>query len=206
MTTLRPILLTLSLITASNAAFATPYAVDYNASSINFSGTHAGDPFHGKFARWQADIEFDAEQLHNSQIRVEIHTDSASTNNALYDGTLPTADWFSASTYPTAIFIATHFTKIDSNRFKAEGELSIKQHTHPVSFIFTLEPKKGDKDAVKADFQLSIKRLDYNIGAASDPDASWVSNDITIDVAVRAVDASVLAARNYAEHDIQYYY
>lgn len=177
------------------SAHAKPYAVDYNASNMSFSGTHVDKTFTGRFTKWAADIDFDAAHPERSTVSVTIDTDSARTNNALYDGTLPTTDWFNTSEYPTAIFTTHTITKKSDGIYTAQGDLDIRSHKEPVTFDFTLESKKGDKDAVKVDFTLSVDRLKFAIGKESDPDAKWVSKEITIDVSLRAVDAGMLASR-----------
>lgn len=58
-------LLTLAsaLIIFAVPAYAMDYKVDHAQSSIEFSGTHAGNDFNGEFESWNAQITFDPDNF-----------------------------------------------------------------------------------------------------------------------------------------------
>lgn len=170
----------------TSPAFAAEYAVDKAASSITFSGTHAGKAFNGTFGDWQAEITFDAAKLNESRITARISTASAKTGDAMYDGTLPTEDWFDVKNHHQARFTSTEIKRNDSGGFTALGNLTLKGITQPVRFDFTLNPADGAAAEVTANAGLTLDRLAYSIGAKSDAKAEWVSRDITLNVALVA--------------------
>lgn len=162
-------------------AHAAPYRVDPAASHIRFAGKHAGQDFDGVFEKWDAVINFDPTAPENSKVTVTIDTSSAKTGNAMYDGTLPNADWFDVKNHATATFVSTSFAKADSG-YTVTGDLTIRNVTRPVTFAFTLD---GNKPTVmQAD--LTLNRLDFGIGANSDPSADWVDDAITLSIKVTA--------------------
>lgn len=174
--------LILSFLMFATPAFASNYDVNMDNSQITFIGTHAGKEFNGEFATWDADIVFDKDNLDASLVTVTFNTASAKTGNAMYDGTLPTADWFDAKNHPVAAFTSKKF-EITDNGFSTTGDLTIKDVTKPISFDFTL---KGDAP-IHMHASFPVSRMDFNIGTKSDPNAEWVSKDIQIDIRLEAV-------------------
>lgn len=162
-------------------SLASEYQVDYDQSKITFSSTHAGENFTGHFNSWQAQIDFDENDLANSFAKVIFKTDTATTRNTLYDETLPKADWFDLKNYKTAVFETTDIdAKEGTGAYRAKGNLTIKDKTVPIEFDFSLADLQEGGVNMTASF--SVYRLDYNIGAKSDPDAEWVTNEIKIDI------------------------
>ncbi|MDX1974077.1 MAG: YceI family protein [Rickettsiales bacterium] len=158
---------------------AASYKTDYANSKITFSGTHAGNAFSGTFQSWQAVIQFDPVALNNSQIDITVDMASAKTGNTMYDGTLPTADWFDLKNHPQATYSSKHITRNDDGSYTAQGTLTLRAVSKPLAIQFALTPAEP---AVKTTFTLTIDRLAYGIGASSDPKAEWVNKDITLNV------------------------
>ena len=109
----------------SSHALAASHDIDYTKSSISFTGEHAGSRFEGVFNDWNAEITFNADDLKNSSLNVTIETKSAETGDALYDGTLPQADWFAAKQHPEAKFISKQLTSNNDGTYQAEGILTL---------------------------------------------------------------------------------
>ena len=171
----------LALLLIPTMALAKPYKVIKSDSSITFSGTHAGNDFAGTFNDWIAEIDFDKNNLSDAHAIITFDLREAKTGNAMYDGTLPSPDWFDARNHPQAMYELTSVQE-NGDVYKAEGDLTIKGITKPVSFDFTLE---GDNPTLMA-ASFSINRLDYNIGIESDADAQWVSEEIGINIKLTA--------------------
>ena len=69
---------------------------------------------------------------------VQVGTASARTGDASRDQALPTADWFSAATFPTATFRSRAITATGPGRYMATGELAVRNVTRPIALPFTL--------------------------------------------------------------------
>ena len=172
------------LFMAGAPAGAVPYTVDTTASKIAFSGQQSGTPFEGVFEKWTAVIDFNPAHLAKSSIDVTIDTESATTGSKIYDGTLPEEDWFNVKQFPTAHFKSTKITAEKDGSYKAVGDLTIRDITKPVSFIFKIDDVK--KPQVIATSTFTINRLDYHIGLSSDAKAEWVGKDIAIALHISA--------------------
>lgn len=174
---MRPIIIAIFLCFLPVIGHANNYEIDKDKSIIRFSGTHAGNPFQGQFNEWSAQIYFDDHDLKASTAQFIINTSSATTGNLMYDGTLPTADWFDTNTYPTLAFVASGFDKID-DQYTVTGDLTIKGITNPVTVNFDLSG-----DAIRTvTARFPIDRMAYGIGIDSDPDAEWVEQMIQVEI------------------------
>lgn len=175
----------------SFSAHAAEYTIDHTKSSIRFSGKHAGNNFTGTFDKWKAKIVFDPNNLAASHVEVTIDTSSAKTGNSMYDGTLPTADWFDVKTYPEASFVSETIKFINDNRYQVKGLLTLRGVPLSVDFVFTLNFAPGKDGAGQATVTSSfiLDRIAYGIGVKSDPKAEWVDRSIKLDL-------NVVAAQN----------
>ncbi|NCY25576.1 MAG: YceI family protein, partial [Alphaproteobacteria bacterium] len=120
-----------------------------------------------------------------SRIAVTIDTGSAKTGDAMYDGTLPSPDWFDVKNHKKASFLSTSVSRSQNGSYIAYGDLSIRGKTKTVHFPFTLEqPENGA--TTRTQFTLPLHRLDFGIGEQSDPKAEWVDDLITVTVTLEA--------------------
>jgi cytochrome b561 len=174
----------MAVVMGAFPAHSADYKVDKNASSIRFSGQHAGKDFSGTFEKWEARIQFDADALDTSRVEVTIDTASAVTGDKMYDGTLPAQDWFDVIDYPKAQFLSKSITLQEDGSYRMQGNLTIKNHTQSVAFSFRLEETQPSN--VRTQFSVPLKRLDFAIGQESDGEAEWVSSEIKVEVVLNA--------------------
>lgn len=162
--------------------------IDYDLSSISFTGEQAGAKFTGTWTQWQADIRFDRSNLASSTARVTISTGLPDTGDAERDTTMQNADWFDTANHPTVIFTATDFT-VEAEGYAAQGILTVKERRTPIQFTFTIE---RDNDRVQLLGKARIDRLKHNIGIGEWLDTSWVGQfvDVTVRVAARAPETT----------------
>lgn len=172
---------------APQAAQAVDYTVDYKNSQVEFSGTHADNPFTGQFTEWTAQISFDPVNLAGSKLSATFKPASAKTGNAMYDGTLPAADWFDVANHPEANFTSKSISAKVDGHYTAEGDLTIRGITKPAVLEFTVSDVT--KPPVKAEGTLTLNRLDFDLGKKSDATAEWVSKDIAIKLHITAMPA-----------------
>ncbi|MNJ38745.1 hypothetical protein D3C77_335980 [compost metagenome] len=162
---------------------AVAWNVDKAASAIEFSGSHTGKAFTGRFEQWEARIWFDPADLAGSKAVVTVQTGSARTGDATQEGSLPGAEWFDTATYPTARFEATTFKALGGNRYEAAGTLRIKTTTVPVVLPFTFDEANGEATVAG---RLELDRTALNLGMMSDAGGAWVSKAIGVEIKVKA--------------------
>lgn len=151
------------------------------SSELAFSGTHAGLPFRGHFARWQVQLDVDPATPETSTLIALIETASARDGNPLHDETLPETEWFDVANHPQARFDSTRIARIGDGRYTLEGTLTIKNRPQLVQLLLEL---KDDRLQIGGAFELDRAALD--LGMASDPDGEYVSRRIGVSVRVEA--------------------
>lgn len=158
------------------------WSVDYVASEIRFSGTNNGTPFSGTFTRWQADVNFDPEDLASAQVSVVVETASAETGSRLYNSTLRDAEWFHISAHPQASVTLSEFAAAGDG-YTAIATLELKGHPVSVPLDFTLDIAGEDGVLVGG---AVFSRRDLNLGMVSDPEGKWVSDEIVVSISGQA--------------------
>jgi cytochrome b561 len=109
---------------------------------------------------------------------------SAVTGNKMYDGTLPSEDWFFVSSFPNSTFESNKISRNEDGTFHLDGILQIRDTKQPISFDFFISDTAAQPVTMTASFPLN--RLGYGIGLKSDAEAEWVSRDIQVDLKIVA--------------------
>ena len=168
---------------SAEAAFQPNWAVNSEASSISFSGTHDGNTFTGEFANWDAAIQFDPDNPADAEVRVTVAMANATASQKLYEDSLPSPEWFNSAAFPTASVEILDIASTGDGTYTSIARLTLKDITVDAAFPFTLSI---DGDAAQMSGQAVFQRKPLDLGQSSDPNADWVSEDITVDVIVEA--------------------
>ena len=172
---------------SADAAFEPNWTVNSDASSIQFSGTHDGNPYSGSFSNWDAAIQFDPENPGNGEVRVTVSTTGVEASQKLYSDSLPSPEWFNTAAFPTASVEIIDIAATDRDRFTSTARLTLKDLTVDAAFPFSLEI---DGDVARMTGQAVFQRKALDLGQSSDPNADWVAEDVTVDVIVEATRGS----------------
>jgi polyisoprenoid-binding protein YceI len=172
-------LLILSSLILSSAiatsAIARDWQTDPAQSTLSFKGSYQREAFDGKFKKFDAAISYDEADLSKAKFDVKIDAASIDTQSSERDDSLKGDEFFDPKKFPQAHFVTTAFAKGADGGVVAQGTLTIRDQTKPV----TLKVKfaaTGDKATLDVD--TTLKRLDFALGVGKD----WV--DVGADVAV----------------------
>lgn len=186
MKTLYTLLLATTLATPAFAqAEVAQWNIDNAAekSHINFEGTQMGAPFKGNFKEFSGTISFDATKLEESKAEINIPLSSVEANSADRNKYLATTDWFNTSEFPAAKFVTKTIAKGEAdNAYVAEGELTMRGVTLPVTLPFTL---KEEGNVATMEGQATLNRVEYGIGANWN-DPNTVGLDVKLDIKITA--------------------
>jgi polyisoprenoid-binding protein YceI len=154
-------------------------------SSITFIATQNDAPVHGEFKTFTGVVNYDPAQLDSSNVQIVVDPGSVSdAYNALAD-TLKGKDWFNVSVFPKVTFTSTKFTKTSENAFQADGTLTIRDKTLPITLAFTQEEYSQTKIRIKG--STTIKRTAFGIGQGDWSNTSSVKDEVTVNFTVAAV-------------------
>lgn len=168
-----------TLLLAAAPAFAADYT-QAPGSALVFAGTYEGDAFTGRFPGFVTRFSFDPAQLATARLDVTIPIATASTGNSDYDGEMRGSAFFNSAKFPQARYTATRFRALGGNRYAAEGTLSLRGVSKPVTLDFTWTP--GTKPVLTG--KATVKRLDFGVGEGEWADTSLLPNEIAVSTKV----------------------
>jgi len=152
--------------------------------SITIAITQFGATVQGSFSDWTADITFDPAITDGASGSVEVVISTGSLTIGSVTAQALGADFFAASTFPTAVFQADLITTAGGHN--AIGTLTIRDTVLPVQMPFTLTV---DGDTAQMQAGLTLDRRDFGIGAGM-TDESALAFDVGVAVTLTATRAA----------------
>jgi polyisoprenoid-binding protein YceI len=155
-----------TLTTTAPQNFATKWVLDKSHSNIRFSVTHmvvseaegSFKSFDGSFAAEKADFS-------DAKVNFTIDVNSINTDNENRDKHLKGDDFFNAEKFPQIKFESTAFKPQGGNKYKLEGNLTVRDITKPVTFDVThggtIASSRGAKAGFKA--KATIDRFEFGL-------------------------------------------
>ena len=168
-----------SLLLATAPAMAADY-VQAPGSTLVFASNYQGETFTGKFGGFTTTLSFDPAQLATGQLDVAIQLAGTQTGNKDRDDTLVSADFFNVGRFAQARYTATKFRALGGNQYAADGTLTLRGASKPVTLTFTWTPGAQPVLTGKA----TVKRLDFGVGGGDWADTSTIPNEVAISTKV----------------------
>lgn len=165
-----------ALLALPALAHAKPWEVDYSKSQLGFVGKQGETNFNGNFREYQLAIDLDPERPETGKISAVIKTGSATAGSAERDSYLPQSDWFDVSKFPEARYTSTSIRK-ENGGYIADGNLTIKNVTRPVTLRFTLTP---EADLMRAKGQTNLMRNQFKLGLGDWANENYVKYDVQV--------------------------
>lgn len=108
------------------------WTLDPAHSSVTFSAKHMMlTTVRGSMQIRDVDLDFDAEDLTASSVRVSLDAGSIDTGQAARDEHLRSADFLEVEKYPTIDFVSTRIER-SGDAYRIHGDLTIRGETRPV--------------------------------------------------------------------------
>ena len=168
-----------SLLLATAPAMAADY-VQAPGSTLVFASNYQGETFTGKFGGFTTTLSFDPAQLATGKLDVAIQLAGTQTGNKDRDDTLVSADFFNVGRFAQARYTATKFRALGGNQYAADGTLTLRGASKPVTLTFTWTPGAQPVLTGKA----TVKRLDFGVGGGDWADTSTIPNEVAISTKV----------------------
>jgi len=172
----------------------TKWDLDKAHSFLRFTVTHmVVSEAEGTFKIWNGSMEHTKEDFSDAKINFAVDASSINTENENRDKHLKSDDFFNAEKYPEIKFVSTSFTPQGGNKYKLDGNLTIRDVTKPVTFDVTyggiLKGTRGNKSGFKA--TTKINRFDYNLkwDRATEAGSLVVSKEVDIAVKIEFNEA-----------------
>ena len=168
-----------ALLALSAPAVAADY-VQAPGSTLAFAGKYQGEVFVGRFPGFSTRLSFDPRKLDASRLEVTIPMATATTRNADYDGEMRGASFFDAARFPQATYVATKFRALGGNRYAADGTLTLRGASKPVTLTF--EWTQGANPVLSG--RAAVQRLAFGVGGGQWADTGLIPNAIAVSTRV----------------------
>jgi polyisoprenoid-binding protein YceI len=151
-------------VSAQNREFDTAHSRFY------FTVDHIFAKVIGFFEDYSGTFHFDADNLKESAIDIQIKAKSLNTNIRKRDNHLRSDDFFAVSKYPLITFKSKRITHKGGNQYEVEGDFTMKDVTKtlvlPLTYFGTNDnPLKKGEIVAGFEIRISIDRLDYHVGS-----------------------------------------
>lgn len=168
--------LMLTLLSSSVIFAAQPQAwkIVPEQSKLTFTATQNNAPISGEFKTFTGDIHFDPAQLASSNVRIVVDMTSVDVSYKEALDALKGADWFNVKLFPQAIFKASNFTKTGDNTYQANGTLTIRDKSSPITLTFIID--EYTKTGARAHGSTMLKRAVFGVGQGE-----WAKTDVVKD-------------------------
>ncbi len=153
----------LLLAFAANAAFAQYKPVE-QGSTLKFTIKNLGFGVDGSFSGFEGTINFDPQNLANSNFDVTLKAATVNTDNSLRDGHLKDDGFFDVKNFPFIRLQAGKITPGKSGMYNLTGVLTMKGKSKQIAFPFSATPA-ADGYVFKGTFKLN--RKDFGVGGTS---------------------------------------
>jgi len=173
----------ITVFLAATPACAAHWNVDYAHSKLGFTVQWANEPFTATFKTWKAAIDFDPADLTHARADVTINIASEASDESDFDSGLQGAEGFAATQFSTAHFVATKFRQGSGNSYTANGTLTLKSISKPVTLAFTLDINAKTAHMVGT---AHVIRTDYGVGRGEWAAPTPVAHDVKVDIDITA--------------------
>jgi polyisoprenoid-binding protein YceI len=181
----------LVVLGSSASAFGANWDIDPAHSTVGFSVRHMMiSTVHGSFAKYSGALSIDDGDVSKSTAHIEIDASSITTGNDKRDEHLRSADFFDVAHFPKLVFDATHVERRGPAAFALNGNLTIKNITHPVILDVTgltgevKDPWGATRRGATATTKINRKDFGLNWNKALETGGVVVGDEVTIQLEV----------------------
>jgi polyisoprenoid-binding protein YceI len=169
------------------AAQAATWTLEPSESSVIFNYSYEGTPYQGEFKNVEATFEIDIANPGSCNFSVVIPIADVTADSVDVVDFLLDLELFDVDQFPTATFQATQCRLESMNSFVADGSLTIRNQTRPISFPFNLDVEMHDgKPRFHLTSEVTIQRLEFGVGQGYWANTAAIPNDVVIQVDVYA--------------------
>ena len=154
-------------------------------SKLEFVAYQNNSNIDGSFKEFDGEINFDRHDLSNSNIKIDIYTNSISMSFSDIVEVVKSTDWLNTQAFRKATFESTRiYQGSGADRFKADGFLTIKNNKIPVTLDFLLN--EYGKTTARITGHTSINRTRFKVGPLSALKSKNVDNQVNLKFEISA--------------------
>jgi polyisoprenoid-binding protein YceI len=183
---------------AQQPAGAITWTVDPTHSELTFRIRHFVSKVRGTFSKWNGTITGDPKNWAGGSVDVTIDAASITTNNAMRDNDLRSANFFEAEKYPTLKFRSTK-VEVKGDDVAITGDLTIRDVTKSVVLkgkYLGVTPEMQGGARVGFEASTTINRLDWGVkwNRIVEGGGTMLGDEVEIAIGIEAARAPGAAA------------
>jgi polyisoprenoid-binding protein YceI len=169
------------------------WKIDEAHTKIRFSARHMViSEVEGQFNKFEFKMTNESNDLEQSEIELVINAKSIDTSNNDRDNHLKSADFFEVDKYPEIKFNSTSVKKVTDEKYKLNGDLTIKGITKPIELDVIYGGQIKDPwGNIRAGFNVKgvLNRFDYGLkwNALIETGSAVVGKNININCDIEVV-------------------
>ena len=178
----------------------TKWNIDLSHSGVNFSIRHmVVSKVRGRFTKFSGLLNLDDEDITRSVVEATIDASSIDTGTEQRDAHLRSADFFDVEKYPELRFRSVRIEKLDDDRFRVVGELTIRDVTREVTLDVegggrAKDPWGNERTGFVAKTTLDRKDFGLKWNQALEAGGVLVGDRVDIELDVQGVKAAAAQA------------
>lgn len=159
-------------------------AISNENSKVEFVGSKVTGSHNGSFHKFSGALYFVPNRLENSQVTVDVETDSVEADDVKLTGHLKSADFFDAAKFPKATFVSTEIKSGGAGgaTHTITGNLDLHGVKKSITFPATVTVAA---DGVKLNSEFAINRKDFGIVYPGKPD-DLIRDEVVIKLMINA--------------------
>jgi polyisoprenoid-binding protein YceI len=176
------------------------WEIDPVHSTIGFSAKHLMvSTVRGRFGSFRGALELDPAEPERARGEIAIDARSVDTNMPMRDQHLRSPDFFDVEKHPQLTFRVTGVTRTGAERYRVEGDLTIRDVTRPIALDAALsdvivDHRGGTRLAISATGSLDRRDFGLRWQQTLETGALLVSDRITLELELTAVQVPVAVA------------
>lgn len=187
-TLMQKFFLGIALFTTGVVANAAEWVLDPGLSQVIFEYSYGTDPYQGRFSNVQANFDIDPMSPTSCKFDVTINIEDIEVDSPEVLDYLLDYELFDVDTWPAATFTAEKCRLTGVNTFEADGTLTIRDQTNPMTFPFELNIDTCDGQVCfNLVSEVELLRLEYGVGQGYWANTAEVPNEVTVKVDVYAM-------------------
>jgi polyisoprenoid-binding protein YceI len=180
-------------VSAATAFAPVTFNIDAAHTMVQFKVRHLGlSTVTGRFATFTGSFQLDPASGTASNAQLSIDVASINTDNDRRNAHLKSPDFFAADSFPKITFVSTSIQKLSGNKYKVNGNLTMRGVTKPVTLDGELAGTRQTPRGWIAALSLTgtVKRKEYGLmWDRMTEGVAVVADDIQMQIDVEANEA-----------------
>lgn len=169
------------------SAQAATWEIEQAESRVFFKYSYEGTPYQGEFKNVEATFDIDPMRPGSCEFEVTIPIEDISVDSPEVLDYLLDIELFDVDQFPTSTFKAENCELQSMNSFVADGTLTIRDVTKPISFPFEFQVEMVDgQPRFHLTSEVTIQRLEFGVGQGYWANTAAIPNDVVVAVDVYA--------------------